>query len=90
MTVDLSVANKEVLGKALTALGYTMQGNIVSTPLGYFSIEGNAAKAESQVIPAVNALRVEYSKQAITYASQKFGWRKQQVAANKFVLAKGV
>jgi hypothetical protein len=78
-TLDLKVANKGLLGKALESLGYkpTMlqDGSLV------FMHEGRQVKIMDGKIEVpvgkesiVDKIKAAYSTEVLKYASQKFGW----------------
>lgn len=88
-SVELATANRTVLEKAIKALGLKIVGNVIQTPQGNIYLQDGKATCSESCLDTVNKLRIEYSKQAISYAANKLGWQKSQVSAKEFVLKKG-
>lgn len=95
ISVDLSVANRVILAKAINTLGWAIAevANAtlaVTTPQGSFTIANGKAVVASNLVPLVNQLRMEYSRAGVNHLARKHGWQKQAVGVGKYRLTKGV
>ena len=71
-------------------MGWTMNGPYIYTDTGQtLTLQGNRIGSTAGV-EVVNKLKIGYSKQVLTTASQKFGFQKVVTGTNKFVFTKGV
>jgi hypothetical protein len=77
MSVDLHIADKELLFKALDAAGLTFvvlsNGYVaVNTPDGQIVLGDKRATLPAEAEPHLNAIRRGYSRAALRQASKKF------------------
>jgi hypothetical protein len=80
VSVEFKAANKEILQKAVKALGWRFIGELILTDYATITIkDGQATGVPSEV----NALRTEYARQVVDHAkawAQSKGW---QVSSKK-------
>lgn len=88
ISIEFRPENRALLEKAVATLGWTIQGNIITTKTGTITLEGGKATGRPD---EVNLLRVTYSKLAVEQAQQwakSKGWQTQK-QGNKVIVQKG-
>ena len=92
VSLDFGAADEGLLGRAASALGmeYHPGRRQVTTPEGYVInlVDGKAMSVESAAA-SINALRVQYAKEAVNYAAAKLGWQRTVKSPTKTSLRKG-
>jgi hypothetical protein len=84
MTADFRAENRAILDRALTALGYACEGtDQIYLPEidATLDLINHVITCEQRYLPKINALKREYSRQAITAAAQRKGWIVRQTTA---------
>lgn len=93
--IDFTIGSKVVLQKAVQKLGWTMvhdevNKNItVMTKSGSFILNGQHASFQPELAASVNKLRVEYGRQCLIMASDKYGMNRTITGLNKYQISKG-
>ena len=95
ISVEFKAENIELLKKAAAALGLTIEvtqsGIYVNQKSGNLAVirDGKATCAAS-VLPMLNQLRVQYTRESIKFASQKHGWLITAKKDNQLKAIKGM
>ena len=92
ISVEISVANKDLLEQALTALGLkwtaVRDGITIHTPGGNITIVNGKATLEDRAMPWLNKVKRMYSVKTIELVSKKYKFNLTTKSDNKMVLRK--
>ena len=87
--VDVQFNNRSLLEAAVKSLGWTIQGDVILSPQGRMTLQGNKLGGAGLTTELVNGLKVAYSKETVKMAAMKYGWQRATVGA-KTTLTRGV
>lgn len=95
VSLDFQAGDLPLLQKAAAALGLAvndrgdrrelMRGGVLIATL-----TGGKATCRPEIVPLINKLRVQYSREIVSHAALKLGWQKVVKTENKFLLRKGM
>lgn len=90
-TVDLDLANEEILRAAVEALGGTFTSKREFYLKGErYGIEGGRLTGdETKVGQVADQIKQSYSREVVTRAAKRFGWRTQTASNGKITLKRG-
>ena len=92
VSVEISVANKDLLDEALKALGLTFNRNgevlTIHTPSGTITICNGKAELEERSMPWLNKIKRTYSVKTVELVAKKYKFNINVKPNNRIILRK--
>ena len=95
VSVDFQAGDLALLQKAAAVLGLTVVGKgawrqLCRDGVPIAVLQKDKVSCAAELVPTINKLRVQYSKEIVNHACLKMGWQKVVKTENKLLLRKGV
>lgn len=87
-SVNLELADKDILASAIENMGGRMIGNRIMVPNGSFQLSGGKLTGDERTVgETADKIKQAYSRETVNRAARRYGWQQKQVG-NKIVLTR--